>query len=328
MYRNVTGARDERADDGAAQAGPQPFLATIADHDMGEIILARIGKYVARGVAARDRHRLPSQLLRQAQAFRDPVPIGLAQMAWRLHGDCRPGRAQTFRQAPPVAHQARPRDAGGDADQNAVAGRPGTADGMRLHMVEQLRIHALRRAPQRKLTQRSEVAGREIMAQCALGGLGHIHLALAQTLQQIVGREVDHLDGVGAVDDGVRHGFAHADAGDARDDVVEAFDVLNVQRGPDIDASRQQFLDIQVALGVATTWRIGVCQLVHQRQSGPARQQRIQIHLLQHAALVVDAAHRHRVESLDQGHGFGSAMRLDNADDHIGALASARLGSG
>ena len=46
----------------------------------------------------------------------------------------------------------------------------------------------------------------------------------------------------------IRHRLADPDSGDLGDDVVQAFDVLHVQRRVDIDPARQDFLDIEVAL--------------------------------------------------------------------------------
>jgi hypothetical protein len=58
--------------------------------------------------------------------------------------------------------------------------------------------------------------------------LWNINLSLLKALDQVVWRDVDELDGVGAIEDRVRHGFPHANAGNLRDHVVRAFDVLNV----------------------------------------------------------------------------------------------------
>jgi hypothetical protein len=46
------------------------------------------------------------------------------------------------------------------------------------------------------------------------------------------------------VEDLVRHGFAHADMGDLRHDVVQALDVLDIDGRIDVDAVGQQLLDI------------------------------------------------------------------------------------
>jgi len=48
------------------------------------------------------------------------------------------------------------------------------------------------------------------------------------------------------------------------DDVVEAVEVLNVQRGQHIDARVEQFLDVLPALGVARSRDIGVRDFVDQ----------------------------------------------------------------
>ena len=86
----------------------------------------------------------------------------------------------------------------------------GPAMALRLHVLEQLLVDPLGRAPQRQLAQRGQIARREIVLERALGLLGHVDLALLQPLDQIVGREVDQLDRIGAVEDRVRHGLAHA----------------------------------------------------------------------------------------------------------------------
>jgi hypothetical protein len=82
------------------------------------------------------------------------------------------------------------------------------------------------------------------MLQRAFGLFGDVDLALLQALDQIVGREVDQLDSVGEIEHLVGHGLAHPHMGDLRDHVVKAFDVLDIDRGIDIDAMGQQFLDV------------------------------------------------------------------------------------
>ena len=103
-----------------------------------------------------------------------------------------------------------------------------------------------------------------------------------QPLDQVVGGEVDHLDVVGAVEDRVGHRLAHPDAGDLGHDVVEALDVLDVHRRVDVDAGGEQLLDVLVALRMAAAGRVGVGELVDQRELRPARQDRVEVHLLEH----------------------------------------------
>ena len=58
-------------------------------------------------------------------------------------------------------------------------------------------------------------------------------------------------DIVGAVDDRIRHGLAHDYVGDLCHDIVETFQMLDVDRRINIDASLQQFFDVLPAFGEA-----------------------------------------------------------------------------
>ena len=65
----------------------------------------------------------------------------------------------------------------------------------------------------------------------------------------------------------VRHGLADSDPGDPGDDVVEAFDVLDVERRIDVDPGGEQLLDIHVALGMPALRRIGMRKLIDQNEA-------------------------------------------------------------
>ena len=139
------------------------------------------------------------------------------------------------------------------------------------------------------------------MLQRALGLSGDIDLALLQPLDQVVGREVDQLDGVGAVEHVVRHRLAHPHMRDLRDHVVEAFDVLDVDGGIDVDAVGQQFLDVEIALGMAAAGRVGVGEFVDEGDLRPARDQRVEIHFLERLVLVAEPLARQHFETAAAG---------------------------
>ncbi len=94
--------------------------------------------------------------------------------------------------------------------------------------------------------------------------LGHVNLALAQALDEIVGRQVHQLDFARQLQHLVGQRLAHLNAGDARHHVVQALDVLNVERGVNVDAGGQQVFNVLIALFVAAAGDVGVRQFVDQ----------------------------------------------------------------
>ena len=191
---------------------------------------------------------------------------------------------------------------------------------------EQLLVHALGGAAQRKLAQRRQVAGREIVLQRPLGLLGDVDLAFLQPLDQVVGREIDQLDGVGAVEDRIRHGLAHAHMRDLRDDVVEAFDVLDVDGGVDVDAVTEQLFDVEVALGMAAARRIGVGKLVDEHDLRLAGDDGVEVHLLEPLPLVFEPPAGDDLEPLEQRLGLLAPVGFDDADDDIVAVLACGRG--
>ena len=285
---------------------------------------AGVGEHVLGdgAAAARQGERLAAEPLGEAQGVGDAVALHLGQLggARRLDGERGPGGVQPVGEALGVAHEAGGARVLADADEHALAGGPGAGDGVGLHVGEELGVDALRGAAQRELAQRGEVAGGEVVGERAAGGLADVDLAVLQALDQVVGGDVDDLDVVGAVDDRVGHGLADADAGDLGDDVVEALDVLDVDGGVDVDAGGEQLLDVEVALGVAAAGGVGVGELVDEDELRAAGEDGVEVHLLEHPALVVDPAARDHLEAADQRLGLGAAVGLDDADHDVDAV--------
>ena len=123
----------------------------------------------------------------------------------------------------------------------------------------------------------------------------------------------------------VGYGFAHPDAGDSGDDVVQALDMLDVERREDIDAGRDQLLDIEIALGMAAFRCVAVRQLVDQHKLRAALEDRVEVHFGEAMAFVVDLAAGNDFEAGEQRLGLPPAMGFDNADNDIDPLAPLRL---
>ena len=111
--------------------------------------------------------------------------------------------------------------------------------------------------------------------------------------------------------------------GDLRHHVVQALDVLDVHRGPDVDAGGEQLLDVHPALGVAAVGRVLVSQLVDDGELRTARQERVEVHLLEDAPFVGDAPARHDLQPVEQRRRLAPTVRLDHADNDIDALGLA-----
>ena len=281
MDTGTAGLADELLRQRAINHLEPPGARRLHDDDVGEVIGARVLGDRVRDVLARQRDRLGAQPLRQPHRLGDPVACRVAhgKIAPGFDVHRGPGRLQAVGHALGVAHHVGAAGIVADACEDALAGRPRTGDRVRLHVAHHLVVHPLRGAAQCQFAQRRQVAGREIVADRAFGLVRHIDLAVAQPLDQVLRCQVDQLDVVGLVDDRVRHRLAHADAGDARDDIVQAFDVLDVERGVDVDAGADQLLDIHVALGMPAAGRVAVRQLIDQGELRAARQQCVEVHL-------------------------------------------------
>src|SRR5208282_1684573 len=126
---------------------------------------------------------------------------------------------------------------------------------------------------------------------------------------------------VGPIDDRIGNGFAYANTGDLSDDVVQAFDVLDIEGCVHVDAGVEQLLDVHVALGVPAAGGVRVGELIDQHQRRPALQDGVEIHLLEPVPLVLDPPARDDLDTFKQRLGLSAAVRLDDADDHVGPIA-------
>ena len=147
-----------------------------------------LGDVVAVGILQHGfRHGLPgtadgagAQFLGQAQGTGHLVALFLGKpgLVGCLHVDGEPFGIQFVRQAPGGADQAFAQRARADADQQALAGRPGTGDGARAHVGAHLVIHPFGGAPHGQLAQGGQVAFAEEFLDGALGLVGDVYLAI------------------------------------------------------------------------------------------------------------------------------------------------------
>ena len=96
--------------------------------------------------------------------------------------------------------------------------------------------------------------------------------------------------------------------------------MLDVERGPDIDAGVEQFLHVLPAFGMPAIGSVAVSELVDDDQLGLARQRRVEIEFLDRAATVLDRAPRQDFKPMNERARLGAAVGLDQADDDIDPL--------
>src|SRR5262245_36040009 len=112
-----------------------------------------------------------------------------------------------------------------------------------------------------------------------------------------------------------------------RNDVIEAFDVLNVDRRVNVDAMARELFDVEIALRMSAAGRVGVRKLVDQDNLRSAFENGIEVHFLEPLPLIIDAPTRDDFEALQQGFGFPASVGLNDADDDVVSVPPPGTGS-
>ncbi|MDQ1138305.1 hypothetical protein QE410_003104 [Microbacterium sp. SORGH_AS 1204] len=170
---------------------------------------------------------------------------------------------------------------------------------------------------QREFAQRREVAETEVVRQRRVDPLRRVHRAGREPVAQRLRRQIDDLDLVGGAHHGIRDRLALHDPRDLLDHVVEGGDVLHVHGRDHVDTRGEQLVDVLPALVVARARRVGVRELVDERDSRMPLEHGIQIHLVECDTAVRHGAAGDGLEPLGLGGGGGAAVRLDDGDDHV-----------
>ncbi len=308
---------------------PQPTGLPAEDHPR-QIVFMRIAHDRRGQVAPAERGRDGAVVLGGLQHLEHELPgrIGQALQPGSLDVDAMPGHAELSRQPGRGSDQLFRPLVRADAQENGLARLPHRGRLQVAAVLQHLVVDAVRGAPQRQFAQGDEVALAKEVLDGSLGLLGQVDLALLQSQQEVVRRQVDDDDLVGFVEHAVGHGLPHADPGDARDDVVQALEVLDVHGRPDVDAGIQQLFDVLPPLGVSGPRDIGMRQLVDQHQLRLALERAVQVEFAQDAVPVPDFLQLEPGKPRNQGLRLGAPVRLDDADDDVDALLLLDPGGG
>ncbi len=134
--------------------------------------------------------------------------------------------------------------------------------------------------------------------------------------------DVDQLDLRRTTHYRVRNRLLLNHAGDVRDNVVEAFEVLHVDRGQNVDPGFEQFLYVLPALVILAPWRVGMCQLVHQDKGRTPSQHGLDVQFRHPCSAIIHQLGRHCFEVSDLRRGAGAAVCLHDGRDHVTATIS------
>ena len=308
---------------GPQQRSPAASLR-LADQHAGRTARACVFDQGRGGRRAAQRHGACAQRFSQAQDVDAPVAlrVGQAQQRGRLHVDGRPLRVERVGDPLARAHELLRLRVGTDGDQQPVAGQVGARWRSRQALRPCRRIDTVCCPAQREFAQCHQVRLAEEAFDRRTDLVGHVDLALLQALQQVVRGQVDQLDLVGLVEHVVRYRLALTDTRNLRDQVVETFEVLDVERRPHIDAGVAEFRNVLPALGMPrrrlAVDQVRVRQLIDQQDPGVTLQRGVEVEFLAHHAAIADRLQRQALQRLEHALGLATAVRLDVTDHDVG----------
>ncbi len=228
-------------------------------------------------------------------------------------------RAGLRRDARSPAHQRFRLGSAGHRDDHPLAGFPGVGDLLVGAIFRQRGVDLIGKPQQRDLAQRGQVAGAEVIGQRRVDSFRRVHVSVSKPAPQRFRRDIDQFDLSRSPDDLVGHGLALFDSGDLSDDVVEAFQVLDIERRDHRDAGVQQRFDVLPTLFVGAARDVAVGVFVDERHFRLAAQHRLDVEFREGASAVGDVVRRNDFDAFDELVDLLAAVRFHDRCDDVGA---------
>ena len=216
--------------------------------------------------------------------------------------------------------------AAGNADGDAFAHAPVFADLLRVHVRFKAPVHLFGDLAQREFAEGNEIASAKEILQRLLDFLLTVDVAAAHSIDERFGSQVHHHGFACAERNPVGNGFTNSDTGDGTHGGSDAFDVLDVERGNDVNLCGEKFLDVFIALAVAAAGNIGVGELINEDDAGAASEDGVNIHLFERSALVIDFLTGNGFELGGEFLDALAAVSFNDADDDVFSAAFAAEG--
>ncbi len=318
---------------GGADAGAEDVLpglaAAGAEHDLGGVDAAGELQQRGRDVVAYDVVEGAAEVLDEGALYGEFLGRGRGQpvAAGDVDGEDLAAGA-LGRHARGAADERTALGSAGEAHDDALARLPGGADVVLAAVLLEVLVDTVGDPQERQFAQRGEVAGAEVVGQGGVELVRLVYVAVGHAAAQRLGRHVDQLDLVGAADDLVGYGLPLPYAGYRLDDVAEGLQVLDVDRGDDVDARLEQFLDVLPALGVARSGDVGVGEFVDEGDGGTAFEDRVDVHLGEDRGAVLDRAARDVLQTVQHHFGARPVVVPGEGDHAVGAALDPAVGLG
>ena len=232
------GAEQQR---GSRRASPKRTPAApfrLADDDARGAARLRVLDESGGGRRSIERHGLGAERLGEAQQIDTAIALHLrqSQQRWRLYIHDRPLGTHRIGEPLAGAHELLGLCVRTNRHEQVILREPLARAAVAGERRARRSLDSLRHTAQCKLAQRNEIRLAEEALYSRADLVRHVDLAGVEPREQIVGREIDELDLVSLVEDVIGQRLALFDARDLRDEVVQALEVLNVERRPDVDA--------------------------------------------------------------------------------------------
>ena len=178
-------------------------------------------------------------------------------------------------------------------------------------------VHTVSYPEQRQLAQSTEISFTEIAVKCRPRALDRIDIAVSHSSAQRLRAHVDQLNLVGGTHDDIRNRLALNGTGDLFHKVVQRFEVLNIERGYDLNARIEKLLDVLPPLDVPLPGNVGMGEFIHQHDLRSTGKDAVNVHFLKRCASVFHGVPRNDFQVTKLGNRAGTLVRLDEPDDHI-----------
>src|SRR4051812_34865527 len=283
MNANASGASDKFMNDRAVQDLGPSRARGFSDYDLGCAVRIRLVDYIDCDApsAARHRHGVGAQPFSQAERVGNAITLFFRELRAPecLDIDGHPGRMQLIGEPFGIPDQLHGASALADANEHSLARRQRARTRICVHVSEELCVYPLRGPSQCELAQGRQASRRKIVRDRTLNCPRDVNFALLHPSNEVLWREIDQLDLVGLVEDRIRYGLSHSDTGDLSYDVVQALDMLDVERRPNREAGSNEVLNILVPLRMAASRRVGMSQIVDEHKLWAAQQDRVEVDL-------------------------------------------------